>query len=80
MNKQTIKEIRVARFNFRKMLPLWSILLKLDDVDYLNACNLVEDLIEEARREGRDEMRKEIGFIRPEEKHWGAGKGKRGTK
>ena len=46
-----IDKIRKTIFPLKKMMPLYNILLKLDEVDYMNACNLIEDLLTNYKRE-----------------------------
>lgn len=56
----TIDNIRKTIFPLEKMMPLYNILLKLDEVDYMNACNLIEDLLTNYKREVVDYLFKKL--------------------
>ena len=58
--EKEIDNIRKTIFPLKKMMPLYNILLKLDEVDYMNACNLIEDLLTDHKREVEIKERKRI--------------------
>lgn len=55
--KKKKEDWKIRKFPVKKALPLYKILLKLDDLDYYKSCELLEDLISQAKSEGIKEGR-----------------------